>query len=211
MIAYFKRAQVEQGILEKKIFYAGGEDRNEKELTRTASSLLPGTYSTLKLIERMIVHSGNNSQQVLEENIDKTFYKEVYTDLGLPFKKSEQEINFVSAKEIAIVFRILYNASYLNRASSERTLDFLTRTDFQDGLVGGVPDSLTVAHKFGERAYRIVQDTDEVIVIEFHDCGIVYALRNPYILCIMTKGQSLEEQKQAIQTISGLVYRKVTE
>ena len=129
MIAYFKRAQVENGILEKKIFYAGGEDRNEKELTRTAPSLVPGTYSTLELIERMIVHSGNNSQQVLEENIDKTFYKEVYTDLGLPFKKSAEEIDFVTVKEIAIVFRVLYNASYLNRALSEQALDLLAKTD----------------------------------------------------------------------------------
>lgn len=210
MIAYLKRAQINDDSLQEKIQYEGGEDKNEKEFTRSASSLSPGTYTVAELLDRMIIHSGNNSSETLEANVDKTFFKEVYTDLGLPFRQSAEDIDFVSAKQFAIVLRVLYNASYLNRPMSEYGLSLLSKTDFKDGLLAGVPQDVMVAHKFGERAYGVIENQKLSMKIEFHDCGIIYASDNPYILCIMTKGRSLEAQKHAIAGLSDLVYRSIT-
>ncbi|MDO8560151.1 MAG: serine hydrolase [bacterium] len=57
----------------------------------------------------------------------------------------------MSVKDYASFFRILYNASYLNREQSERALGLMTKTRFRDGIIAGVPAGRPVAHKFGER------------------------------------------------------------
>jgi len=97
--------------------------------------------------------------------------------------------------------RILYNSSYLNFEMSNKALMLLTQTDFPNGLVAGVPDSVVVAHKFGEQ-----KNGDEQ---QLHDCGIVYYQENPYILCVMTKGYEIPELASIIKEISQQVYNEV--
>jgi hypothetical protein len=66
-----------------------------------------------------------------------------------------------------------------------------------------VPDeSIKVAHKFGER-------TLEKGTQHFHDCGIVYYPRHPYLLCVMTQGRDIEAQSRAIASISTFVFQKM--
>ena len=65
----------------------------------------------------------------------------------------------------------------------------MTHTTFDDGLVRGVDSSVKVSHKFGffviDKADEGAQDTNEL-----HDCGIVYHVQHPYIMCVMTKGMN---------------------
>jgi hypothetical protein len=56
-----------------------------------------------------------------------------------------------------------------------------------------------VAHKFGERGG--IEGGQQL-----HDCGIVYSQSGPYVLCIMTRGRSLEELKTVIADLSKIVY-----
>lgn len=46
-------------------------------------------------------------------------------------------------------------------------------------------------------------------VVELHDCGIIYYPNNPYVLCVMTRGDSMEELKKIISTISLMTYKEV--
>ena len=212
MITYFKLAQVEPTILNKTITYNGGPDRNAKETIKASSSLEPGNYTVAELIRRMIALSGNNSANVLEQNIDNNFYKEVYTDLGLPFPYNENDVDFKTPKAYAIVLRALYNATYLNRALSNQALALMVNADFQDGLVAGVPKTVKVAHKFGERAFGTTdaQGNPKVISLaELHDCGIIYYPNNTYMLCIMTHGKDFKHLEDAIAGISKTVYEAV--
>jgi hypothetical protein len=43
----------------------------------------------------------------------------------------------------------------------------------------------------------------------FHDCGIVYYPKHPYLLCVMTQGQDPETLENAIAEISKFTYTQV--
>ena len=212
MITYYKLDQVVPGTLKKKITYNGGPDLNAKETIKASSSLEPGTYTITDLVNRMIALSGNNSANVLEKNIDNSFYKEVYTDLGLPFPYDQADVDFITPKSYAIVLRALYNATYLNRELSNQALSLMDNVDFQDGLVAGVPKSIRVAHKFGERAFGSTdrQGNPKLITkAELHDCGIIYYPNNTYILCVMTAGKDFKKLESVIAGISKTIYTAV--
>jgi beta-lactamase class A len=95
-----------------------------------------------------------------------------------------------------------YHSIYLEPSMSELVLKWLSHSTFDQGIVGGIPDSLTVAHKFGE---RFSEDGKK----ELHDCGIVYFPENPYLLCVMTKGNDFDELASVIQSVSKQVYEEV--
>lgn len=44
------------------------------------------------------------------------------------------------------------------------------------------------------------------ITKELHDCGIIYYPERPYLLCVMTEGNDLNELAGVIQNISKTVY-----
>lgn len=162
------------------------------------------------MLERMIVESDNNAFALLYQNINEKELKEVYTDLGLSIPENEKEnlTDFMSVKAYASFFRVLYNSSYLNREMSEKALEWLTRSTFSLGLRAGVPETIPIAKKFGERNFS--DDTfDPNSLKEIHDCGIVYYPDHPYLLCVMTKGKDYEKLASVIKDISKIVFKKV--
>jgi beta-lactamase class A len=104
----------------------------------------------------------------------------------------------VRVKDYAGFFRILYNATYVSRTASEWILGALSESTFQKGIVAGVPRGTAIAHKFGERT---IDDTTE----QLHDCGIVYG-KNPYIICVMSRGKAYEKLEDFISAISKTTY-----
>jgi beta-lactamase class A len=86
---------------------------------------------------------------------------------------------------------------------SSKALELLTKTVYDKGLRAGVPEDIKIAKKFGERTYW---DRD---AFQLHDCGIIYHPSKPYILCVMTKGDSFSQLEKIIQDISSLVYQTV--
>ncbi len=61
-----------------------------------------------------------------------------------------------------------------------------------------------VAHKFGTRV------ADGPGGRQLHDCGIVYAPKTPYILCVMSRGNSSQNLSHFIAQVSKRVYEGVT-
>lgn len=111
-------------------------------------------------------------------------------------------INFMSVKGYAGLFRILYNASYLEKEYSEKTLQILSNSEFQNGIVAGVSKDVVVSHKFGERQL-------EENSYQLHDCGIVYYSKGPYLICIMSRGNSMQNLEQFISKISEVTYNGI--
>ncbi len=207
MIAFFKLAETDTKLLDKKVLLSGNINENATENFRSTHELLPNRqYSVLELINAMIIASDNNARRMLHENIDANWIKEVYTDLGLSIPTAENSVDFMSAKKYSYFFRVLYNGSYLTREFSDHALQILSKTDYVNGIVAGLPQSITVAHKFGER--EIVNDDSSPGFKELHDCGIVYTA-NPYLLCIMTKGSNYGDLANTIKEISAAVYSEV--
>lgn len=100
----------------------------------------------------MITNSDNEAKELLIQDIDETFLQKVYTEIGIN-TAGDLTKDFISVKDYSGFFRLLYNATYLNRDLSEKALKILSKTNFDKGITAGLPKGITVAHKFGERAY----------------------------------------------------------
>jgi beta-lactamase class A len=208
MIALFKQAEHDPDLLSRTVVFSPDLVKNSSLATQTvepAERLEDGvTYTIEELIDRMIVYSDNEAMFILLSEIDAKTYDKVYSDLGLRLPSVSVSENYMTVKDYASFFRILYNASYLSKDMSEKALKLLSNTAFTGGIVDGVPSNITVSHKFGERIYGEKNES------QLHDCGIIYHPKIPYLLCVMTRGDGIDEQSGVIAEISGFVYQEVS-
>jgi hypothetical protein len=204
MISYFKEAETNANILQKKLTYTADIDNLIKEeASYTLSNLEVGkSYTVEFLIERMIMNSDNGAEILLLHNIDKNSLDAIYNALNIDNPDTAVGDFTISPRAYSLFFRIIYSSTYLNNELSEKALGILSKTTFKDGIVAGLPEDIIVAHKFGEYV-----ESGSSPVIELHDCGIVYYQANPYFLCVMTKGKNLQELSSVIKNISSLVYQ----
>lgn len=210
LIAYYKLRENETDLFEKQIAYQG-KDFNIDRNTTEASNIQPGnTYSVQNLLRTMIVDSDNNALELLYE-FRKDALKDVFEDLQVPLPNSRSDIateDFLSPKEMAKFYLVLYHGSYLRKVDSDEALQLLSEVKYKDGLVAGVPSDVVVSHKYGERKFTIANGD---IHNEFHDCGIIYNANNPYKLCVMTKGKDLDidTSSKIISSLSKIVYENI--
>jgi beta-lactamase class A len=141
-------------------------------------------YSAAELLRRAISFSDNESAALLGNVIGFGKLTKVFNDFGIEEPEPGKDYQ-MRVRTYASFFRVLYNASYINREHSEQALKLLSENDFREGIVAGVPAEIVVAHKFGER-----EGTLESGNIQLHDCGIVYAPHKPYLLCVMAQGKT---------------------
>ena len=208
MIAYYKIAEDNPSFLDQRISFKG-TDQNSSEYFKSGNNIRAGaTYSIEDLIQHMIGGSDNTATALLQDAMASTTREDTYRDLGLPTPPTDASAEYMSVKNYAYFFRLLYNATYLNREYSEKALKHLTDVDFVQGIRAGVPLSVPVAQKFGERT---VSNTDGTVLRrELHDCGIVYKKGSNYLLCIMSRGKDFDQLAKNISDLSALVYTLVT-
>lgn len=169
--------------------------------------IVPGEgYSIEELMYRTMAYSDNKANELLALHASAIFggdevFVELLHDLGLIDPESAAD-DAISVRSYAGLFRLLYNVSYLSPEMSEKLLGWLSESTFDEGLEAGVPEGVRVAHKFGER--ELGQGNHQL-----HDCGIVYYPGNPYLLCVMTRGDNVFELAPVIATISRMVYEEV--
>lgn len=161
-------------------------------------------YSFQQLFEAMLKKSDNTAALALINFLWVDPIYRVYREFGL------ENLDFsdlwsveISSKAYASFFRMLYNASYIPREDSEFLLSLMTQWDFKTGIAELLPKWVKVANKFWERKNPLNSET------QLHDCGIIYAKENPYVLCVMTKGGEFDAQLESIQTISKMIYESI--
>lgn len=168
-------------------------------------ALFPGTeYTIEEVVRALIVHSDNDALSLLRVAVPQAEQDQVYRDFGLIIPDVRGIEDKISLRGYATFFRVLYNASFLSKEMSQKALGLLAESTFKDGLVAGVPPSVVVAHKYGERYYSSEN------LRQLHDCGIVYHPKRHYNLCVMTRGKDFGELAGVIRDISALVYDEVT-
>lgn len=177
------------------------------QLFEPEKRLVPGVaYSVEDLLFRSIAYSDNEAYFMLVGYAQAQFGTDALLDflqrLGVITVSGDPD-NIVSVRGYSSIFRLLYNASLLNQDSSERVLKWLAASTFREGLVAGVPSDVRVAHKFGEFSLP------DAKLFQLHDCGVVYYPENPYLLCIMTRGQDVQALAGIIAEISRQVYLEV--
>lgn len=207
MITYLKYAEKNPKVLTTKIYNSLTRDENQNETIRPLKSIVQGeSYTIDQLLSYMIEYSDNNATVLLFKYIDQETLKQVFFDLDIQLPATDLNSDFISVSNYSFLFRVLYNATYLNQEMSEKGLELLSKIDFEDGIRKNIPKSVSVADKFGE--YYLIQNTKKQ-EHQLHDCGIVYHIRHPYILCIMTKGDTLDDLKKILQEISKVTYQSI--
>jgi beta-lactamase class A len=211
MMAYYELAQDDPSVLTQELTYTGGSDANDTEEIRSPVQLAVGqSYTIEELIEHMVRYSDNNANQMLLNNLMATNQYSVLTSLlsslGVNLGPSDEATDSLTVQDYSIFFRVLYNATYLDRDYSQKALSLLTETDFAQGIDAGVPNGVLVAQKFGEGK---IADDSTIIGAELQNCGIVYYPDHPYLLCIMTKGDTLSDLETTIAGISRIVYQNL--
>lgn len=200
LIAYLKVAESSPEILTEKLQFIPEID---EELDANLDDRMEqgAFYSIDTLLHRMIALSDNDAFYLLLAHIGSEDISKVHVDLGIAVPTQSTPDNFISVKSYASLFRVLYNASYLNRQMSEYALNILSETKYTHGLVAPLPTDIVVTHKYG-----IKNPDDGSKNNQLHDCGIIYKSESPYLLCVMTKGDSAEELEKVIQEISLAVF-----
>jgi beta-lactamase class A len=173
-------------------------------------------YTISDLINRMVAYSSNEAfftlLQITDIDDRNSFEKAVGVNWLEPDYPAE-----VSVKNYSGFFRVLYNATYLNRETSEWALSVLAGTRFDFALKAGAPEGVMVANKYGNQ--ELYKDSDKILESRnelflsrktrfLHDCGIVYHPDNPYALCVMTSSaeKSNIALAEMIASISSIVY-----
>lgn len=211
MTAILKYAQSHTDFLSKEIYYDGSFDDNKAEFFKPQNTIQPGhSYTVDQLLTYMVSYSDNNATRLLSTSIDQSSLAEIYIDLGVQIPSTGNNvIDFMSVKTYALFLRLLYNSTYLTREMSEKALKLMTAPDFPQGLIGSLPTTTEVAQKFGER--QIFNPDGTLRQRELHDCGIVYMPDNPYIMCVMTRGEDFSELASVMQGLSKLVYEYISD
>jgi beta-lactamase class A len=213
MMAYYKEADDTDNpaLLQEQVAFDGSANPSADTPGEIIPHLQSGKLYTIdQVINQMIIYSDNDALNTLVNHFDTQTLNEfqlAFKDLSIPspVTQSESTLNFMSVDNYAMVFRVLYGSTYLPARYSERALELLSQVQYTNGIVAGVPQGIAVAHKFG--VSTIPANGSTLAANELHDCGIVYYPNHPYLLCVMTQGQSFADLQQTIVNISGATYQ----
>jgi len=203
MISYLKYLEQHPGAGSTEIVYERRVSSAVQNVGVAHPLVVGERYAADELLRRMIIESDNDSAFLLYGFIGTDLVSEVYSEFALKPPTAGQDYE-MRVRDYATFFRILYNATYLTPENSERALTLLTQTDFDKGIAAGVPAGVPVANKFGERNYEGSSE------YQLHDCGIVYAPKRPYSLCVMTRGSDIAALSGVIREVSSTVYQHIT-
>ncbi len=215
VMTIFRLAEQDPKILQNKILYKEEIPSDNQDFAPSKKLEVGHSYTVEELINRSLEYSDNAANELLVYELfrlspGENLIYNTFRDLGLSVPGDVTKGD-LSTKSYSSLLRLLYNASFLSKENSEKILEALDRATFKQGLEVGVPHGIRVASKFGERELEYVSADGKPInqINELHDCGIVYFPNNPYLLCVMTKGDDFNNLSKVIGNISKMVYEEI--
>lgn len=200
-IAFYKLSENDPSVLLRELPFPqrfDPPDAGDMQFIQPSKEIEPGrAYRIGELIEAALVRSDNQAIQLLYNELNRTSAKplrDLYALLGVDQGVLEGPGGELSVKQYSAFFRILYNASFLDRKNSEILLGMMSRAEYDRALVAGVPEGVVVSHKFGESG-----DHEER---QIHDCGIVYYPEHPYLVCVMSRGADAAKLETSIASVA---------
>lgn len=161
-----------------------------------------------RLMEEMLQNSDNTAAELLFDKIPPLERDDIYYHIGISNPEDiansvpgKQLFTKVSSKDLANMFRTLYNSTYLATSSSNYILDLLTQTKFDKLVSTSIPKNIKVAHKIGNYF-----NADPNRPKQYHDCGITYFPEHPYLYCVMTVTFDADLSQKLITETSGKIY-----
>lgn len=199
MIAFFKQAETDPGILDKLVLYTG-TSTSELQVDSVVSPEEGQTYSVSDLIRESVLADDNHTAEILLNLVDKKELADIYSELGMNFLEDKNSADHISIKQYTLFFRVLYDATYLSREMSNTALALLSDTPRTIGFATSLPNDIPIAHR-----YHTQKLSDGKI--EVSDCGVVYYPDHPYELCISLIGPDQSATDRAIDAMSQVIYQ----
>lgn len=213
MIGCYRTGEIDPSFMQKKLEYTQemSQKTNTLALASPSSLVIGESYPVKDLISKMIIESDNGAFNLLVSNLDYKILTSIMVDLNIDTPDKEEDYT-ISPVAYSNFIRILYNSTYLNESDSEEALLMMSKADFKDGIVAGVPGNVVVAQKYGE-SVNANTNNHAVNSIELNNCGIIYAPNTPYALCVMTKKSGATENDKkilasVIKDISTMAYQE---
>lgn len=201
ILVFLKEAESNSAVMNKKIFFAkhfeGGNKPNIGDFRLPENT----SYTVRDLLTYMIKYSDNDAALLLSQNMNLTIYSRLFQDLNIPTPDPYKEY-FMTVRDYAKFYRVLYSATYLNPDLAEYALKLLTLSDYDKGLKSGIDPTIQIAHKFGE---RVIGNKAQL-----HEFGIIFIKDHPYLIGVMSSGSSLEQLQQILSEISRISYSEYT-
>lgn len=201
LMSYLKMNELSPGVLNKELAYNKPFAVTKKVAFKSKSIQLGKSYKVKELLKYMIEYSDNNATSLLSNNIDTAVFVKLFIDFDMKAPVIDADQYQLSAQQYSYFMRAIYNASYLNVEDSEYAAELLTKCDFKDGIMMGLPKGIQVAHKFGESG--TAEDR------QLHESAIVYLDGKSYLLTVMTKGKDIKVLSSLMGDISRLVYSNI--
>lgn len=201
MVAFFKQAETDPNILDTLIKYTGtstAEIQNQNVTLPKAGRF----YTILDLIKESVLSDDNNTASILLGLVDKDLLADIYHELGIKLISNTATVDQMNIQQYALFFRVLYNATYLDKEMSNTALEILTHTRRDLGFAAAIPNDLTIAHRFH---IRTLSDGR----IEANDCGMVYFPDHPYELCASLIGSDLASVNRALYAIGDTTFQNM--
>lgn len=150
-------------------------------------------------VKLALTESDNTALLVIANNVQQQYFEDVYQGLDIDYQEKDQRV-MITPKQYSSILKALYLSSVLSKESSQAILTMMTKTNFSDKLVAGIPKDILVAHKTG------VYEKGQI----YQDCGIVYVPKRPYILCMVSRSNEFTARER-MKYISEQVYRFIVD
>ncbi len=198
MMTLYKMEEAKPGFLKKTFLYEKPFVTHRNTTFNSNHIQVGKTYSVQELIRYMIVYSDNEATMMLNQVIDRNMFNKVFSDVGLKEPDFNSNDYPMSAPDYSVFFKELFNGSYLTMEHSEACMKLLTESDFEEGMMGGLPSGCMAAHKFGEGGPENAPN--------FCESAMIYTGNKPFLLTIMTKGADMKKLPNVVKEITKKVY-----
>lgn len=208
MLAILKEAESNPAILSATYQYFAkdfvGLDKGDEGFEKKDGSF----YSLDELIRQMIVYSDNEAALILLKYIgdDKLDAVEKFLSQSVP-KNGKANTNFIKVKNYASIFRVLYNCTFLNKEMSLKALNYLSQSQYKNGIRKSIPAEIPIAHKYGIRDIEL--NGTKIKGYQLHHFGIVYYPNKPFTIGIMTRGKNQQVSDEIISELARITYTEV--
>lgn len=196
---------------------AAGELSLDERITVTQRDIVGGSgniqargvgvsYSVDELLRAMIAQSDNVAANLIINRLGMDAVNGTCAALGLTQTalarlmmdtdaQAQGRENYTSARDAATVLQRLAAGTIATPELCERARGYLLAQEDARGIVEGVPDDVSVAHKTGSLANAQ------------HDAAIVYA-EHPYILVVLTQDLEREQALALERDVSSAIYAR---
>ncbi len=200
LISVLKAAEIQPGLLQQRLYYmAPPEGAIQPQYYVYPHIEVGKEYSVAELLEYMMIYSDNHATWLLASRLNPQSTPKLFADVGLDVLVEDKERFTMSVSEVATLFKVIFNASYLSPEFSEYAARLMSRCTFSEGFRKGLPAGIRLWHKFGEWRYAGHP-------YELHEAGVLYLEGAPYLLVIMTRGADTERQAQSIAALTHEIY-----